>query len=434
MDTHLSTWMVLPDTTQRRRLEWESGDALRKSLMQEQPAAYVVRTHDLKLLPWSEDVIVDRGWKHPAKGLAAVLLGKKKIPLIRGRYSEPGQLRRSVRTLLAHAAARGERNAYIIGVEDPLFDILWQEDSAALPRRLAPGPRPYAPEPLPSLDHRAWETALSDLVQLPVPDSLVAAYVGVSAHTRLVRQLILHAARSLAPVLIIGPAGSGKDVVARCIHDLRGRQPFMPINCAALPHDLIESELFGHVAGAFTGAVKARDGVWKQAGDGTLFLDEIGDAPGHLQPKLLRALEEKKIRPLGTTHEIAAPARIISATSRDLATMIRTGEFRFELYCRLSVLVIATVPLGQRVEDVSELAQFFWRQLTDGGTLPPDVVGALESYPWPGNVRELRNVLDTLHALFGTESLGPKQLQTALQLHELPMHSGRPPLFPPLDQ
>ncbi|MGD0945814.1 MAG: sigma 54-interacting transcriptional regulator [Candidatus Binatia bacterium] len=417
-----------------KRLEWDSIDGLRKALSHEYPAAYLARNRDLDRLRWFDEIFIDRGRKHPAKALAALLLGKKKMPLIEGSYSHPGQLHRGVRRLLAHAVARGERNAYIIGVDDALFDRAWKADGVgrvAQPRWSAPGLPTHATPPLMKPD--TWEAALSRLAQVPVPDSLLGAYLGVSANTQLVRQLIMRAALSEAPVLITGPMGSGKEVIARWVHNLSGRRPFVPVNCAAVPRGLIESELFGYAAGAFTDATFRRDGLWKQAGNGTLFLDEIGDASKDVQLKLLRALEERKIRPLGTTDEIDAPARILAATSRNLAAAMLTGKFRPELYFRLSVLTIPAAPLSERPEDIPELAQFFWKQLTSGAALPPEIVAALQLRPWTGNVRELKAVLTKLFTLFGDDTPSLEQLRTVFQLHDIPFQSalGTPALSLP---
>jgi len=227
--------------------------------------------------------------------------------------------------------------------------------------------------------------------------------------------------------------GSGKEVIARWVHNLSGRRPFVPVNCAAVPRGLIESELFGYAAGAFTDATFRRDGLWKQAGNGTLFLDEIGDASKDVQLKLLRALEERKIRPLGTTDEIDAPARILAATSRNLAAAMLTGKFRPELYFRLSVLTIPAAPLSERPEDIPELAQFFWKQLTSGAALPPEIVAALQLRPWTGNVRELKAVLTKLFTLFGDDTPSLEQLRTVFQLHDIPFQSalGTPALSLP---
>lgn len=195
------------------------------------------------------------------------------------------------------------------------------------------------------------------------------------------------------PVLLIGPSGSGKEILARAIHaaSSRSKGPFVSINCGALSESLIESELFGHVRGSFTGAMNDRKGAFETARGGTLFLDEIGDLPLALQPKLLRAIENKEIRPVGSDRTIEANVRILAATHKDLATAVRLGRFREDLYWRLNVCQLRPPALNQRMEDFVDLAYSFCRQ--NRVRLTHAAIEHLRSHSWPGNVRELKNVI-----------------------------------------
>jgi two-component system response regulator AtoC len=210
-------------------------------------------------------------------------------------------------------------------------------------------------------------------------------------------------ARSRSPVLVLGETGSGKELVARAVHRASERAAglFVPINCAAIPADLLETELFGHVRGAFTGALAGRIGKFEMASGGTLFLDEIGDMPQALQAKLLRVLEDGVVERIGSNHRIRVDVRIVSATHRNLADEVARGRFRQDLLFRLDVLQVRVPPLRERQGDISTLATHFLEQFAAGTGRPPLVLDAesvelLEAHPWPGNVRELRNVCERL--------------------------------------
>jgi DNA-binding NtrC family response regulator len=203
-------------------------------------------------------------------------------------------------------------------------------------------------------------------------------------------------ADSDAPVVILGESGTGKEVVARAVHAAspRGSRPFVPVNVAALPAELLESELFGHARGAFTGATAEKEGLLESADGGTLFLDEIAEMPLALQAKLLRALDDGEIRRVGETRAFGVDVRFVCATHRDLAQRVAAGEFREDLYYRLKVLVIRLPPLRERAEDVLPLArQFVAAERRPASGLSADAEGLLVAYGWPGNVRELQNVM-----------------------------------------
>ncbi|MFN8626935.1 MAG: sigma-54 dependent transcriptional regulator [Candidatus Binatia bacterium] len=225
--------------------------------------------------------------------------------------------------------------------------------------------------------------------------------VGSSAAMQAIYELIRQVAPAKTAVLITGETGTGKELVARAVHNLSPRRDklFVPLNCAAIPQDLLESELFGHVRGAFTGAQMERTGKFELADGGTLFLDEIGDMAYPLQAKLLRVLQEGIIERIGSNKPIQVDVRVVSSTNRDLSAAIRDGTFREDLYYRLNVFHIDLPPLRARQDDIPRLAQFFLaafgREMGKGALrLAADAPAALVRYPWPGNVRELRNLME----------------------------------------
>ena len=231
--------------------------------------------------------------------------------------------------------------------------------------------------------------------------------LGESEAMRFIRSKIAKVARSQAPVFISGESGSGKELVARQIHKQspRNDQPFIAVNCGAIPHELVESEFFGHKKGSFTGAHSDKEGLFQAAEGGTLFLDEVGDLPAALQVKLLRAIQEKKIRQVGGYQEISTDVRILSATHQKLAKMVQEGHFRQDLFYRINVIELAVPPLRERREDIPKLAQHFLENITGKSGLPQpklssDAILALKQYPFPGNVRELENILERAIALF----------------------------------
>jgi two-component system, NtrC family, response regulator AtoC len=216
-------------------------------------------------------------------------------------------------------------------------------------------------------------------------------FVGASRAMQDVYALVHRAAAAPYPVLITGESGTGKELVARAVHQLSGRDGrFVAINCAALPENLLESELFGHEKGAFTGADREKPGLLETAHRGTLFLDEITELPATLQPKLLRALEEGEVRRLGATQPRRFDVRFVAATNRDVEQQVAEGRFREDLYWRLHVLHVHVPPLRERVPDIPLLAEHF----LGGRSLAREAMNVLTAYPWPGNVRELRNALE----------------------------------------
>ncbi len=225
--------------------------------------------------------------------------------------------------------------------------------------------------------------------------------LGDSRAMQKIRATVAKLARSQAPVYISGESGTGKELVARLIHQQgpRGQGPFVPVNCGAIPSELMEGELFGHKKGSFTGASVDKPGLFQAAHGGTLFLDEVADLPLHMQVKLLRAIQEKAVRPIGAQQETHIDVRILSATHKDLAALVKAGEFREDLFYRINVIELHVPSLRERPEDIPELVHHVLDKLAaEMGLLKPTLTGeamaALQEYPFPGNVRELENILE----------------------------------------
>jgi len=245
-------------------------------------------------------------------------------------------------------------------------------------------------------------------------------FIGLSESAKTLRNLVATMANSNATVMITGESGTGKELLARLLHDQSDRcgANFVPINCAAIPKDLLESELFGHRKGSFTGAVADRIGRFELAHGGTIFLDEIGDMSLDMQVKLLRVLQERTVDPIGGTRQVQVDVRVIAATHRDLDTEIEAGRFREDLYYRLNVLPMVTPALRERNTDVPELLTFFAKKCASFGKQPitfkPDFLTALQKYPWPGNVRELSNLVDRFSTLYAGQELDLRAIPPTL--------------------
>ncbi len=258
--------------------------------------------------------------------------------------------------------------------------------------------------------------------------------IGSSPAMARVFELVRKAARSEANILVLGDSGTGKELIARGIHanSPRAGRAFIPVDCASLPENLLESELFGHEKGAFTGAVRSKPGLIELAHQGTLFLDEIAELPVGLQVKLLRALQEREIRRVGGTTQIAVDVRVVSATNRNLRDAMVNGQFREELYYRINVIAIELPPLRERAGDVRLLAYAFLKKYGQGRLtgFTDDVLAVFEASPWPGNVRELQNIIERACAL-GDGPLVERRDLPDYVLHAEPIHprtagSGQP--------
>jgi DNA-binding NtrC family response regulator len=257
----------------------------------------------------------------------------------------------------------------------------------------------------------------------------VDPFMGASDAIRNVAEQADRVANSHCPVLIAGETGSGKGVLARWLHDHSPRldEPFVDLNCAGFGRELLETELFGHEAGAFTGAMQRKIGLLEVAQRGTVFLDEIGDMDLQVQPKLLKILEEKRFRRLGDTQERQLDIRLIAASHEDLSQLVQQKKFRSDLYFRVNTVIIRIPPLRERLEDIPLLAQqFFERMAVDMGrlhlALPEQTIAALTAYSWPGNIRELKNVIERAVLLASGEIIRPKDLY--LEFHEKASSNG----------
>jgi two-component system, NtrC family, response regulator PilR len=241
---------------------------------------------------------------------------------------------------------------------------------------------------------------------------------GRSVAMEQVRSLIQKVARSMAPVLIDGESGTGKELVARSIHEVsvRSAQPFIAVNCSAIPEQLLEAEFFGYRKGAFTGAAEDRDGFFQAASGGTLFLDEIGDLPLSMQSKLLRAIQERQVRPVGAVSELPVNVRLLSATHKDLGAEVHQGQFRQDLYYRLNVIQIRVPPLRERADDLEDIAAHVLERIAREAGAPSvsrltrEALEHLARYPFPGNVRELENLLHRAVALSSGDWIGVEDL------------------------
>ena len=246
--------------------------------------------------------------------------------------------------------------------------------------------------------------------------------LGTSPRIREIFDLLHMVAPSEATVLLLGETGTGKELVAQAIHrnSLRVAGPFVVVNCAALPETLLESELFGHERGAFTGATNRKDGRFVLAHNGTLFLDEVGELSLPIQAKILRVLQAREFEPLGSTRTVKVDVRIITATNRNLEKMVREGRFRDDLYYRLNVFPVVLPPLRERQEDLPALAEFFLKKFgeknrREGISLALEVIEAFRRYSWPGNIRELENVMERAVIVCQGDSITVENLPPALQ-------------------
>jgi DNA-binding NtrC family response regulator len=269
--------------------------------------------------------------------------------------------------------------------------------------------------------------------QRPSGGSRGGSLVGHSLAIIEVMKTVARVAPTQATVLLLGETGTGKELVARTIHSFseRNGRRFVAVNCSALAEGLLESELFGHVRGAFTGAAASRPGLFREADHGTLFLDEIGDISPALQARLLRALQEHEIVPVGTEAAVKVDVRVIAATHRDIASLVRTGKFREDLYYRLNVVMLQLPPLRERKQDIPLLLDHFLRELTQRHGRGPVALDSeaqhrLLAYDWPGNVRELQNVLERALVLAEQDVIGPEHLPPEVRPNGGPQPSPEP--------
>ena len=301
--------------------------------------------------------------------------------------------------------AYGSMDAAVQALKAGAFDFVPKPVDLAMLRQLVDGAMQLTRGP--RIDRRSRDTLLGD-----------------SPAMQKIRGTIIKLARSNAPVYISGESGTGKELVARTIHNKGNRreQPFVPVNCGAIPSELMESEFFGHVKGAFTGANRDKQGLFQAADGGTLFLDEVAELPPAMQVKLLRAIQEKAVRPVGAEHEVSVDVRILSATHQDLAQLVEEGTFRQDLFYRINVIQLAVPSLRERRDDIPLLVNHVLERLTGGDDAAPvrvsdTAMGNLRAYAFPGNVRELENILERALTLCEGDTIEAEDLQ-------LPDHPG----------
>ena len=310
---------------------------------------------------------------------------------------------------VAVITAHGNMDAAVRALKNGAFDFVSKPVELGMLRKLVDSALKLASYP--KSDRRSRSTLLGD-----------------SPAMREIRSKIAKVARSQAPIYISGESGTGKELVARLIHQKSPRHdnPFIAVNCGAIPQELMESEFFGHTKGSFTGAVSDKTGLFQAADGGTLFLDEVADLPQSLQVKLLRVIQEKLVRPIGANREISVDARILSATHENLANMVEEGSFRQDLFYRINVIGVEVPPLRERQSDVPALAEYILNKLTNQcgtdsmTTITPDALSTLSTYSFPGNVRELENILERAMALceddlITVDDLDLPEQQTALR-------------------
>jgi two-component system, NtrC family, response regulator PilR len=318
--------------------------------------------------------------------------GQEIIELIAAKHPE---------TPVAMITAYGNVDAAVTALKAGAFDFVSKPIDIGVLRRLVQSAMRLAEEK-----------------KIEPPSASAAKMLGDSQAIHDLRNTITKLARSQAPVYISGESGVGKELVARLIHELgpRATSTFVPVNCGAIPSELMESEFFGHKKGSFTGAQADKDGLFQAAHGGTLFLDEVAELPVHMQVKLLRVIQEKAVRSIGGRAEIPVDVRILSATHKNLAKLVESGQFRQDLYYRINVIELRVPPLRERREDVPKLAGRVLERLAQNSGQPPakltpDALASLLTYTFPGNVRELENVLERAVALCENNLIKPDDLR-----------------------
>lgn len=326
-------------------------------------------------------------------------------------------------TPIAMITAHGNMEAAITALKTGAYDFVSKPVDLQILRNLVNTALKLKHGETSQLERRSRDTLLGDSEQM-----------------RKIRNKIVKLARSQAPVYISGASGSGKELVARLIHEKgpRSDAPFVPVNCGAIPETLMESEFFGHMKGSFTGANTDKAGLFQAADGGTLFLDEVADLPLHMQVKLLRAIQEKSIRPVGAQTEVPVDVRILSATHKDLQKLVEQGEFRQDLFYRINVIELKVPGLHERSDDIPQLADHFLTKISDQAgldkpKLSDEALEALTKYPFPGNVRELENILERAFTLCEEDVIEKDDLQLPIVTRETSAPQSEQPLDSFLD-
>lgn len=360
------------------------------------PALYVISLRDIdNILPWS-DILADAGTKKPDIELYRAYKGYNKIPVLRGKYAWSGKTELSFKSFLSRLLSESGKNkisnAYILAMDDAILLKLFEKNSSDFAQAM----KIPAPAPKSFLKNSGSMTTGHQTKEL---DKVL---IGNSPQMRRVREQVILAGQHTQNILLLGDTGTGKTLAARAIHANSSCRdyPFTTFACGCVTGTLFESELFGHVKGAFTEAKTDRKGLWREAENGTLFFDEIGELPLDQQKKILDALGRRVIRPVGSDREIKVNARLIFATNQDLDAMVQQGSFREDLYWRIRYITIEMPPLDTLRNSIRHLAEKIWDTVccdSNDQPLSEQILSCLESISWPGNVRSLKAVLKSLY-------------------------------------
>lgn len=358
---------------------------------------------------------------NPNKALSTISRSPKRFPLVLIDFNMPGMdgltLAREIwkinpQQLIAIFSGDNNLDAPIKCVGTPIVEFIKKSSPPTLIQKSIQALiNKYAQT------HQPQEIVKTMTANQQVIAGLGPEFIGQSdSMAQLARQILKVSPHDTTTILIRGESGTGKELVAKAIHKNSPRRdgPFIALNMGAINYNLIESELFGHAKGAFTGAIQKRVGAFELANGGTIFLDEIGDLPLDLQVKLLRVLQEREVHPIGSTNTIKIDVRIIAATHVDLASFIASGKFRFDLYQRLNVVTLNVPKLTERKDDISVLAKFFLKRLNSTKIIPPATMIHLEKYSWPGNVRELENLIQRIEVLVEDREIKPEHLPSEI--------------------
>lgn len=389
------TWFV--------KLPTDSKQAFLKSVKADRPVVYVIPESQMHYLPDWDDIIQTIENKDAKIELYRCFIKKQKIPMVPGSYTAFGKIETSIRTFLARLERTSPQinpyNAFILGLNDEfLFRIFENHESVYLEQfksDVLTGVKPAEPAPAKKISR-----------QMPIrekasPDTLANVVIGDSSQMNQVRTQILLAGRHSENILLLGETGTGKSLAARTIHSHSNRKnyPFVTFNCGAVTGTLFESELFGHIKGAFTGAHSDRKGLWREAENGTLFFDEIGELPLEQQTKILVALDRRIVRPVGSDKTFKVNARLIFATNQDLYAMVQKGTFREDLYWRIRYITMEMPQLREQKEAIPVLAARLWTKISQDSDHPlsDEILATLAKISWPGNIRSLKAVLKSLY-------------------------------------
>jgi transcriptional regulator with PAS, ATPase and Fis domain len=383
-----------------------TGDELLK-YKNDNPSSLIIMNQAEKLILSKFACTIDREEKKDTQALSRYLLNQDSIPFVFWTAENAGQFIRSIKDFTKQAKSIGDSNLFIVLVNQDLF--------LALRSRILKNSLENKEEVMVFLDDEfPYEKILSALKDIQIPSDLHNRFHGDSKFSQLIKKLILKASKFNDPVLVLGETGTGKEVIANEIHNFSEKKgKIIAVNCGAIPTELFETEFFGCVKGAYTSAIP-RNGYVTVAQNGTLFLDEIGDLSKYHQVKLLRFLQEKKYRKVGSNEEMPeSNARIITATNKNLLVMVRRGTFREDLYYRLASIVIHAPSVADQPEEIPKLAQQFWKIVTDdkNSKLSPLALNEIKRYKWHGNRREMLMLLRSVFIFYGKENISAKHIK-----------------------